>query len=752
MDTSLPAALVAKIKSETKATIHVNSVDPNGTKNQTSILHIDTPNMKDVCISSHICCVIDISGSMCTEAACKDENGMENRTGLTILDVVKFATNVIAKSLKATDKLSIVTYSDDAQTVLRPTFMDDNGKAQVEAVLKQVRPRGRTNLWAGIKMGCGHATKLGQKFVSSVFVLTDGVPNVHPPLGYDRSLRRLFQNDAMFGSLSTFGFGYNLETKLLVDIANIGGGTFSFIPDSGFVGTCFINALANARCAFGINPSISINGSSYQEDDVTHDGQLIVKRDDGKIGVQLTPLRFGAPMDIILNNEAIFGAKIEITFQLADGTNVSIPVIREEASSRGSDKYSDLFHTTRVDFVKKAYEIACINPHSFSSVNQQDLAPPQVAKKNRNKSKLIDALCKDMEGQATEAISKHEWFFRWGGKYLLSLTGAHLHMFCNNFKDPGVQVYGEGDLFVSLQEELNDIFEQIPPPKPAVPQTTGGYGGYGRPACATTAARTAPAISMGRTFNNRNAVCVHGETLVHVGHSAVEKVANLQKGDKLMTEDGSFATVQCIVETASDQPFDLVQVGALKVTPYHPIKTHRDGWKFPIDCEGAKIVAESDAYSVFNIILEDGERSHPIMMNGVPVITLGHGIKDDPVLHHGYFGTERVVRDVMKLNDAKDFGHVVLREEDVKRAEGNGDICAIKQSHANEGTDDSYMSKYEYVTPFKGFETEKGRTEDPKVWSLDEKGHIRTQENEDVCAIEHPSTIDFHGRTQTLVL
>mmetsp|Transcript_9450 Transcript_9450/g.10961 ORF Transcript_9450/g.10961 Transcript_9450/m.10961 type:complete len:381 (+) Transcript_9450:2-1144(+) len=370
---------------------------------------------------------------------------------------------------------------------------------------------------------------------------------------------------------------------------------------------------------------------------------------------------------------------MEVAFELANGTEICIPVVRQECSE---DKYSDLFHTTRVDFVKNAYDIACTTPHAWSGVDQKSFAPPRVASQKRGMSKFIDALCKDMEGQATEAISRQDWFSRWGAKYLLSLTGAHLHQYCNNFKDPGVQVYGEGELFVSLQEELNDIFEQIPPPKPAVKMTRS----YDRRCGATAMMSAAAPIPMGRTFNNRNAVCVHGDTEMFVSCSSGKKsvqVSNIRKGDKILTEDGSYATVQCIVETVSHKPFDLFQIGKLQVTPYHPIKTS-EGWKFPIDCEGASIVPESDAYSVFNMILEERERTKPVMMNGLPVITLGHGITNDPVLKHEYFGSDSVISDIMKLHNAKALGHVVLDEEDIKRAQNNGDIYAIKQINAPE--------------------------------------------------------------------
>merc|ERR1712223_568693 len=128
--------------------------------------------------------------------------------------------------------------------------------------LSQIVPMNTTNLWGGMKKGIEIASKLGQNYINSVFVLTDGVPNVNPPLGYERSLERLLKKTCLFGTVSTFGFGYNLDSPLLAQIAKIGGGYYSYIPDSGFVGTCFVNSVANARCAFGLNPYLRIKRSS----------------------------------------------------------------------------------------------------------------------------------------------------------------------------------------------------------------------------------------------------------------------------------------------------------------------------------------------------------------------------------------------------------------------------------------------------------------------------------------------------------
>ena len=64
----------------------------------------------------------------------------------------------------------------------------------------------------------------------------------------------------------TFGFGYSLDTELLINIANIGNGNFSFIPDSSFVGTIFIHALAHINTLIANNVYIDLTSSASIED------------------------------------------------------------------------------------------------------------------------------------------------------------------------------------------------------------------------------------------------------------------------------------------------------------------------------------------------------------------------------------------------------------------------------------------------------------------------------------------------------
>lgn len=656
----------------TKATLHKNTCNSNQ-----SIVHINTPDLTKTSFSSHICCVIDVSGSMAVEAKCKNEHGLETKTGLSVLDVVKFATLVISKSLESKDKLSIVTYSTNAKTVLEPTCMTEAGKKKVETLLTSIKPQNMTNLWDGMKMAINLAHDVGQDYINSIFVLTDGIPNVHPPLGYARSLARLLQKLPLFGTLSTFGFGYQLDSPLLVQIAKDGGGYFSFIPDAGFVGTCFINAVANSRCAFGITPMLRIGADLSIEEIKSLSKYHNIEKKGDDMCIKINQMRYGAPIDIFINHGQTDGdMDIDLVFKVVGGRDLKIPVRKIDTV----DEISDMFHHIRDGFIEKGFRVTS---SLYRRTNMNAFTPPVEATSFRDKSDEIDALCKDMEGQATEAVSSAEYYDEgWGRHYLFSLIGAHLHQFCNNFKDPGVQTYGKGSLFNTLQEELNDIFEKIPAPEPTIIRRYGN-----------TNSTTSNNPSMSRTFNNRNAVCVHGKTKVIVksqkwdNHNQDDSftesvpISNVKKGDLLLTEDKSFARVQCLVETVTDTPLDLVQINELQITPYHPLKLGSNlSWEFPINCKEGKLI-KSDSHSVYNLILERKDRHKPVMMEkGIACITLGHGINEDAILKHDYFGTDRIVQDLQRFRSGWTLGHVILQEENVKRTNLNGDICCISQS------------------------------------------------------------------------
>jgi len=749
--TFLPEELASVAKS-TLATLHMVH-----DKDRTPIsarVHIQTPNPSvdqidtSLTTPNHVCCVIDVSGSMGSSATSKDESGnLAEDVGLNILDIVKFATNVIAESLNPQDRLSIVTYGDRAVVALSPRDMTSKGKAEVRNCLSSIELQSRTNLFAGIKLGIMQANEVGCEYVNSVFVLTDGVPTEHPPLGYQRSMAKVLKTYPIFGALSTFGFGYQLDSKLLADIAKIGGGYYSFIPDSGMVGTCFINALANCRCAYGIQPMLKISGCDFSNlkssgtvvgsakcrirtkwavgdeknesicggtmTGVTEDGCLETTHLENDIYVRLTPLRYGSDVDIMLKpilfKQNMGDIKIELIFDMVEGVNTSLDV-----SPTDGIMEDELFHSHRTLFVNTAYKI-CLNSHDCEKKEIfSDFVKNNDVDENSNPN--LSALYQDMQSQASVAISGTH-FNTWGRHFLLSLSMAHLHQFCNNFKDPGVQVYGNGVLFSSLQNTLDTTFEKIPLPVPS--RRTGSV------------VKTMPR-RMGPVFNNRNAVCVHGKTILTVKNPLQKRSNNndsgisllsssaishipicaIQKGDLVLTANGTYAKVECLVETAVDEktlqpPFELIKVGQLCVTPYHPVKLNEySGWQFPIHTPNRNwMVPINDqctpAYSVYNLVLESGQRHKAVIMDGIESITLGHGITDNATLQHSYFGTDKVISDLVRVDGGTGWldGHVVLIESNVTRDDVSGRICHISEVKVDLDEGVTIMNNHTSSTP-----------------------------------------------------
>ena len=205
-----------------------------------------------------------MSGSMGGDATAQ---GVEY-SGLTLLDIVKHAVKTVISTLNENDRLSIVSYSNSATVIFDLMAMNLVGKENAITLLDQLTPGGMTNLWDGLHTGLqilrnksipsGNSNNGNN---SALLLLTDGEPNIEPPRGHLPMLKRYKDSlEGRFpGVISTFGFGYSLDSVLLRKIATEGGGMYSFIPDSGFVGTAFVNALANILSTVTADASLLLN-------------------------------------------------------------------------------------------------------------------------------------------------------------------------------------------------------------------------------------------------------------------------------------------------------------------------------------------------------------------------------------------------------------------------------------------------------------------------------------------------------------
>jgi len=284
---------------------------------------------------------------------------------------------------------------------------------------------------------------------------------------------------------------------------------------------------------------------------------------------------------------------------------------------------------------------------------------------NAARNPNVNALLKDLLGQVKEALSRKDWYDKWGKHYLPSLALAHLSQQCNNFKDPGVQCYG-GEDFAMQRDLADEIFCKLPPPRaapkkrptPPAPSARRGHS-YGHSYSPPAPAPARRAVDMSN-YMNRGGGCFHGDSKVAMADGSHKQLRNIHTGDLLATRKGQPPSrVQCVVKSVQgDGVADLVKLPGsdLLATPWHPVRKGTQ-WVFPINVGTTKRVS-CDA--VYNLLLEDGCYA---VIEGWECVTLAHGLTGD-VVSHSYYGSQAVVHDLMKM-DGWSNGLVVLHPDSV---------------------------------------------------------------------------------------
>jgi len=292
-------------------------------------------------------------------------------------------------------------------------------------------------------------------------------------------------------SINTFGFGYNLDSKLLQDIAAAGYGSYAFIPDAGFVGTVFVHAMANLLATMAHNVVLELEPLAGAAILHVHMPKLCRRRSfvdrpvppmprTDRQRLELRSLQFGQSRDLIVRMSGVQAtgpAALQATLRYR--TQAGEPL--EQIVSIGcgpAEPTPDVVaklerERCRTTFIEGLAEAIRLTGMSTMQGKQQPLGDAQrkleeieaqiadslVAQTEEVES--IQSILEDLRGQVTQAFSREDWFTKWGLHYLPSLLCAHMAQQCNNFKDAGVQHYG-GELFVQLRDEADDIFERLP--------------------------------------------------------------------------------------------------------------------------------------------------------------------------------------------------------------------------------------------------------------------------------------------------
>jgi len=437
-----------------------------------------------------VCCVIDTSGSMGSAAkpANADEDGDHVDTGLSVLDIVKHAVKTAIAMLGDDDRLSIVNFHSQASTAYELSNMSAEGREAATKALEALHPGGQTNIWDGILKGLEslrdkEATSNRRK---TVLLLTDGQPNMQPPEGHIPALQKYQEchTDLRF-QLNTFGFGYNLDSKLLEDLAGEGRGTFAFIPDAVLVGTCFVNSMANAMSTWVQDAKVHLmlqNGAEFQGPVI---GEYTVNEASWGRIVSVGPLTLGQTRDLALPLKVPPGEvpylEVALTYTFPNGQEGRALV---QATSRQPTNDANMARL-RNHMVHCCFQaIRDAEDHKLEKAEKDVAGLVTFIEDAATKctDPRLEGLRSDVGGRMSKALQGMDRFNRWGKHYLRALARGHELQLCTNFMDPGVQVYG-GSLFATLRTRGDEAFLSLPPPQPSrKPVQTSSGGGSSAPA------------------------------------------------------------------------------------------------------------------------------------------------------------------------------------------------------------------------------------------------------------------------------
>jgi len=627
-----------------------------------------------------ICCVIDVSGSMGTEATIQSTSGSTERHGLSLLDIAKHGLRTVIKTLGAADRLSLVLFNHESQVVFTLLEMDDAGQTFAMEKLNDVRAGGGTHIWNGLLAGLRTLkddTKIGS--IGHIMLLTDG-----QTMQRDDVMRNLKeyqeQNEGLPGTISTFGFGYSIDSDLICQIADVGDGTYSFIPDAGFVGTVFVKTLSNLLVTIGREMTLSLDVDDCDLVDIM--GQYKYPKPAANIySISMGTLQYEQSRSLVFvvnahdDAEATLAASVSIS---TGSGRKEIPGVEFKLSKCENEMVEpELLRCRYIDTVTQCLKQTSADMDEGLAQAQKAMAAlaDEIQRSPAADQKEIQALLQDVKGQSLEAVSKKEWFQKWGIHYLPSIMFAHRAQQSNNFKDPSVQFYG-GTVFNDMVDRADDVFNSLPAPEPSVR----------RPVYSGATAYSAPAPVSMAAYNDRYGVCIDASSLAKLADTGrLTPVGELRQGDVVIAPEGAVARVVCVIRTvcAAGKASLAELSGGARVTPFHPI-CWKGEWRFPADVAD---VQERECQAVCSIILHGA----PALLVGfasiheqagnsedvpaVACVALGHGLEEGAA-KHPYFGTQRVLEDLECAPGYKN-GMVEVQSGNILRDANTGLVCSF---------------------------------------------------------------------------
>ena len=487
--------------------------------------------------------LIDVSGSMLSSAS--NELKGNEEANFTRLSLVKHSLKTVTSTLSNDDLMCLITFNSKAVMKLEATKTDEQGKKEIFTKIENMKASGSTNIWDALRLGILVSQRYNN-YSTCLMLFTDGEPNINPPMGIVPSLKEVISDIPNVDfTISTFAFGYQVDSKLMEEISKIGNGIYGYCPDCTMVGTIFVNFMSNILTTIESTINIEVKNQNQNFNKIFEIGGLYsgISRHQG----------FYLDKNDFKNTE--------INLYLGKEKKKSINGI--DLTEKNDDIMDQYFRFRLIKILEEIIESNNKNnENSFQKVKLLFDEINKIEKKTEfMKNLLIDLIDDDANHGQVEKAIKEEYYKKWGLNYLLSFLRFHIVEQCGNFKDQSLKFYSNED-FEKMQKNGNKIFISLPAPE----------NDYDK---GSNISQT----NFTQLCYNAYGGCFTGNAFVEMNKGNKKKVKDLRKGDILLNG----AEVLCVVENKINKVENVVCINDVCFSLYHPIEI-KGKWVFPCQC------------------------------------------------------------------------------------------------------------------------------------------------------------------------
>jgi Ca-activated chloride channel family protein len=330
-------------------------------------LWVDAPQTRPrVRVPMDVSLVIDTSGSM---AGAKIENARR-------------AANLLVDDLSDGDIVSIVSFNDDARTIVEPTTLSTETRRTLKAKIAQLQPNGSTNMFDGLGLGESHVARAPVTHaVRRVVVISDGIANVGP--SSPEALGALAERGLRFhAQVTSLGVGTDYDERTLNALATRSTGRLYHLSEPKEMPSLVEHELALLRSTVATDAFVEVIPAP-NVDLVSIDGIRSERGENGAIKLPLGALFSGQHREAVLrvrihdSSVTPSRALASVRLHFRDPDDGDVPRIQEVIARAGFS--SDTTAIARSENAKAKSIIAVIDASKLELGASQSVAGGQFA-------------------------------------------------------------------------------------------------------------------------------------------------------------------------------------------------------------------------------------------------------------------------------------------------------------------------------------------------------------------------------------